>query len=102
MNVRDFIANLPQNVPSEVIGDMETLFHFSIGDMQRTVTLKDGVVTVDEGLHGDPKCEVSGTEENMNKILNGELNAMMAVMTGKLKISNPAEMMKYAKIFGLM
>jgi hypothetical protein len=27
---------------------------------------------------------------------------MMAMMTGKLKISNPGEMLKYAKMFGLM
>jgi len=27
---------------------------------------------------------------------------MLAVLTGKVKISNQGEMMKYAKIFGLM
>ncbi len=29
-------------------------------------------------------------------------NPMMAMMMGKLKISNPAAMLKYAKILGLM
>ncbi|MBK8429598.1 MAG: hypothetical protein IPL27_28240 [Lewinellaceae bacterium] len=35
-------------------------------------------------------------------MLSGDLNPMMAMMTGKLKISNPGEMLKYAKMFGLM
>ena len=35
-------------------------------------------------------------------LLNKDVNPMMALLTGKLKISNQGEMLKYAKIFGLM
>jgi len=38
----------------------------------------------------------------LKKILKGELNPMMALLTGKLKISNQAEMLKFAKALGWM
>ena len=105
MNVKDFLENLPSSVPQEAIQGMETVFHFDIkGDpgLQATITLKDGKVSHQEGLHGEPKCVVSSTKENIDAVLSGQMNPMMAIMTGKIKISNTAEMMKYAKIFGLM
>ncbi|MGA1583626.1 MAG: SCP2 sterol-binding domain-containing protein [Saprospiraceae bacterium] len=37
----------------------------------------------------------------LGKVISGNMNPMMAVMSGKLKISNLTEMMTYAKIFGL-
>jgi putative sterol carrier protein len=45
---------------------------------------------------------VTTTAESFEKLISGSLNPMMAMMTGKLKISHPGEMLKYAKIFGLM
>ncbi|HNG90458.1 MAG TPA: SCP2 sterol-binding domain-containing protein [Saprospiraceae bacterium] len=51
---------------------------------------------------GEPSCTVRANTETLTKLLSRDLNPMMAMMTGKLKISNPGEMLKYAKIFGLM
>ena len=42
------------------------------------------------------------TAQEFFESLPSKVNPMMAMMTGKLKISNPGEMMKYAKVFGLM
>ncbi len=105
MNVKDFLEKLPSSVPSEAIEGMETIFHFDIsGDpgLQVTIELKDGKIEHHEGLQGEPKCVVSSSMDNINAVLSGSTNPMMAIMTGKIKISNTAEMMKYAKIFGLM
>ena len=44
----------------------------------------DGSVS-NENLDSD--CTISTTEETFTSILKGELNSMMAVMTGKVKIS---------------
>lgn len=105
MNAKDFLSSLPAKVPLEAIEGVDTLFHFDIsgeGGTQATISIKDNEVKFEEGLQGDPKCTVSASQENLNKVLNGSLNPMMAIMTGKIKISNTSEMMKYAKLFGLM
>ncbi len=48
------------------------------------VVLGDGSVT-NENVDAD--CTIASTEENFTALLKGELNPMMAVMTGKVKIS---------------
>ena len=105
MTAKEFLSSLPAKVPLDAIEGVDTLFHFDIsgeGGTQATIGIKDGEVKFEEGLQGDPKCVVSASQENLKKVLSGSLNPMMAMMTGKIKISNTAEMMKYAKIFGLM
>ena len=103
-NAKAFITSLPNQVKPEWLKDIETLFHFDIdGDTggQFTVAVKDNKMEVQEGLQGEPNCKISAKEQNFIKLLKGELNPMMAVFTGKLKVSNPGEIMKYAKLFGL-
>jgi hypothetical protein len=85
-SAKDFITTLPQSVPQEYLEDVDTNFHFDIAG---------------EG-GGQFSVIVKAKEENFIKLLRGELNPMMAVFSGKLKVSNPGEIMKYAKIFGFM
>ncbi|MCB0659149.1 MAG: SCP2 sterol-binding domain-containing protein [Saprospiraceae bacterium] len=105
MNARDFIFNLPGKVRKEAVEGLETVFHFELtgedgGDY--TLALKDGMLDASEGLHGDPKCTVKASSDNFLKLVNGNLNPLMAILTGKVKVSNQSEMVRYAKIFGLM
>ena len=96
---------LPEKVQTEALEGLETTFHFDIegdGGGQVTVQVKDGACTAAEGLSGDPSCVVAAQEDNLMNVLKGKVNPLMAVLTGKLKISNQKEMLKYAKIFGLM
>ncbi|AWL09042.1 MULTISPECIES: SCP2 sterol-binding domain-containing protein [Aquirufa] len=48
------------------------------------VVKNDGTVT-NENEEAD--CTISATVENFSKVMSGDLNPMMAVMTGKIKIS---------------
>lgn len=105
MTARDFILSLATRFNPEAVPGASSVFHFKIigdGGGDFTASVEDGVCKVEEGLFGDPKCVVSATDENLVKIVNGELNGQMAVFMGKLKISNLGEMMKFAKPFGLM
>src|SRR5690242_12375209 len=105
MTSREFLYKLPSKVTPAMIEGMETLFHFIIegeGGGQYSVKVSEGRLTVSEGLEGDPKCVVRADETTFSKLLSGELNPMMAVLTGKIKISNQGEMIRYAKLFGLM
>jgi putative sterol carrier protein len=103
MDVKQFLFDLPSKVDPSAIDGMSTLFHFDMGDSGAyTVQLANGKMDVSEGLTGEPTCKVTTTAETLSKVISGDTNPMMAMMTGKLKISNPGEMLKYAKIFGLM
>lgn len=105
MTAKEFLMGLPEKVSKDAIEGVNTLFHFDLdGEDGENVTvgIKDGVAYSKEGLEGEPTCVVRSKSDNMLKILKGDMNPMMAVLTGKLKISNQGEMLKYAKLFGLM
>lgn len=105
MTAKEFLISLPEKVPATAIEGIETLFHFDIseeGGGQFTVEVCDDKIEVSEGLNGTAKCEITASNKNFVGVLKGEINPMMAVLMGKIKISNQAEMIKYAKIFGLM
>lgn len=105
MNAKEFLMGLPDQVKMEAVEGHETRFHFVLsGDEPTEVTLaiSGGEITAEEGLVGDAKCVVKSSGDNLMKLVNKDLNPMMALLTGKLKISNQGEMLKYAKILGLM
>lgn len=103
IDVKEFLFALPAKVKPEAIEGLSTLFHFDVAEAGAyTIKLDDGKMDVSEGLNGDAVCKVTASAETLSKLLSGDLNPMMAMMTGKLKISNPGEMLKYAKMFGLM
>ena len=105
MTSRDFLYKLPAKISPEAIEGHETTFHFDIDGQnggQYTVSVANGKVNVTEGLSGQPACVVRASEENFMKLIQGDLNPMMAILTGKVKISNQGEMLRYAKLFGLM
>lgn len=108
MNTTEFLLGLPSKVDLAALQGLETNFHFIIARTNEeasdevTIQVKDGAIQAETGLIGEPKCVVRASDENLSKLLKGDLNPMMAILTGKLKISNQGEMLKYAKIFGLM
>jgi putative sterol carrier protein len=103
IDAKEFLFSLPVKANPDAIEGLSTTFHFEISDSGNyTVSLQDGKLEVTEGLNGEASCSVKTTAESFSKLVSGDLNPMMAMMTGKLKISNPGEMLKYAKIFGLM
>ena len=102
---REFILSIPERINPEAIADKDTVFHFVVsgdGGGDFTATIKDGAANVTEGLEGESKCTIKTSEKVLLNILNGKQNPQMAVLMGKLKISNLGEMMKFAKIMGLM
>lgn len=105
MTSRDFLYKLPSKISPEAIEGHETTFHFDLegeNGGQYTVSVANGKVNVTEGLTGQAACVVRSSEENFIKLIQGDLNPMMAILTGKVKISNQGEMLRYAKLFGLM
>ena len=105
MTASEFIQSLPTKATPEALEDVQTNFFFDIsgqGGGQYTVEAKDGQLEVLDGQHGDTKCTVKTDADTFMKLIRKEANPMMAVMTGKVKISNTGELLKYAKLFGIM
>lgn len=105
MTSKEFLLNLPQKVNAHALEGLSTVFHFDLeGEEggQVTINVNLGHMSVEEGLVGEPSCKINAKEEDFKKLLKGELNPMMAILTGKLKISNQIEMTKFAKILGWM
>ncbi len=103
LDVRQFLLDLPNRVNSEDIRNDQATFHFDIADAgQFTIRLQNGQISVSEGLLGEANSSVKTSAEAFAKILAGDLNPMMAMMSGKLSVRNPGELLKYAKMFGLM
>lgn len=105
MTLQDFIEKLPKRFQPEVVEGMSTNFHFDLsgeGGGQYTIELIDGQLKIHEGLVGEPRCVITAKADDFLGVVQGKINPMMAVLTGKIKISNQGELLKYAKIFGLM
>jgi putative sterol carrier protein len=104
MSAADFLAGLADKVNPDALTGMDTVFHFNLDDglLQKTITVANGKLDMADGLVGEAKCSVSAKADTLMKLVKGEENPMMAMMMGKIKISNMGEMMKFAKIFGIM
>lgn len=104
-NARAFILGLPDRIDPGRIAGVQTVFHFDLdgpGGGQFTLQVDDGKAEVLEGLQGTPRCTVSGKDEDVMALVDGNVNPLMAILSGKIKISDPGELLKYAKVFGLM
>ena len=98
---REILYSLPSRLKvDKVDADTAGVFHFKMdGEGDFTITLKDKQVTVEEGLIGEPTCEVKAKAADYAAIELGKTNPQMAFMMGKIKISNLGEMMKFMGLF---
>ena len=97
---RDFFEGLPARADQSKLAGMNNSYLFDIeGTGQWLVTIQEGVVSVREG-GGEADCTIAASEDNFQKILNGEQNPTAVYMTGKLKIKGDmAAAMKLQKLF---
>ena len=105
MTATEFIVGLADKVDPAVLEGVETNFHFDIsgeGGGQYTAEVCDGNLEISEGLNGEPKCVVKTSNDTLIGVVTKKTNPMMAVLMGKIKISNQGELLKYAKVFGIM
>ncbi len=105
MQTKEFLLHLTEKVNTHALEGLSTCFHFDLeGEEggQVTVLVENGSMKTSEGLNGTPTCIIKAKADDLKKVFKGELNPMMAILTGKLKISNQSEMMKFAKLLGWM
>lgn len=102
MTLEDYFDSLTQKVKPEDLEGIETLINFDLKGKNMHVRVKDGKIEAGEGVAENAEVNITVKEEDLLSIIQGNTNPMMAMMMGKLKISNPSAMLKYAKILGLM
>lgn len=101
-NAREILLSLPLRVKPDKLNGHSTTFHFDIsGDNggQYTVHVKDGKCDVSEGIQGEAECTVTTDSETYRQVELGEMAPEMAVMSGKIRISNLQAMMQFSRWF---
>ncbi|MDX2001061.1 MAG: CoA transferase [Chitinophagales bacterium] len=98
----DIVLSIPQRFRPEKAKDYETVFHFEIKDNKGwpfTVTISKGTCTLKKGLEGKPACVVKTKSDTYVALETGKENPQMALMFGKVKVSNLSEMIRFSKLF---
>lgn len=99
MTAKEIVLALPSRFKG---GDDNGLFHFKLeGETggEFTVTVGNGTCTSVEGLEGEPDCVISAAATDFEDAELGRVNKQMAVMMGKIRISNLGAMMKFLTMF---
>ena len=102
ITARQILSSAPGRFRPEKSKDLNSTFHFVIsGDenFELSLIIHDGKCKLEEGLQGNPACVVKTAAKTYIALETGKANPQMALMTGKIKVSNISEMMKFAKCF---
>ncbi|WP_412067364.1 SCP2 sterol-binding domain-containing protein [Rubrivirga sp. IMCC43871] len=103
--IDDVIASYPARFNADKAKGMDDTVHMNLtGDNSRDVVIvvKDGTLDVSEGtVPEDPTLTLTAKTEDWLAIENGELNPMMAMMTGKAKMKGSVPFAtKFMGLFG--
>jgi len=95
--VKEFLEDMATKFKPETAKDLEAVFQYQLteGD-EYYLTIKDRTCTLTKGQHSDPTATMKLNFETFQKMANGELDGMKAMMFGKLKVKG--NMMLAARI----
>jgi putative sterol carrier protein len=100
---KEIIASLGSRYrPEKAPSGYATTIHFDISGGNGgkfTVNVANGVCTVAEGHQGTAKCTVTTKDKTYENVELGRSNPQMAVMMGKIRLSNLSEMMTFSTLF---
>jgi putative sterol carrier protein len=102
MTAKEIVLALPQRLKQEEAEGQSGVFQFQLeGETggEFTVNVADGACTVVEGLVGEPDCLITALATDFEDAELGRVNRQMAVMMGKIKISNLGAMLKFIGMF---
>ena len=102
MTLQEYFEKLSTKVKPDELEGIDTKINFDLKGKEVHVIVKDKAISLGEGLASDAEVNITAKEDDLLSIIKGDTNPMMAMMMGKIKISNPGAMMKYAKLLGLM
>ena len=89
LTVKGIFDGLPNAFQADQAAGVDVVFQFDISGPAGGAwyaTIKDGTCEVSEGSHSGPTTTIKMADENFVKLITGELNAMSAFTSGKLRI----------------
>jgi len=98
-DVKEVFEVMPKRFNSDAAQGLDAVFQFDItgdGGGVWALVIRDGGCQVLEETHGNPNVSLSMTGDTWLSILNKELGAVQAFLSGRLKISG--DMMLAQKI----
>lgn len=98
-SLQAIIATIPARFRPEKAKDYQGIFHFYIVEHPFTLMIQDGKCQIKMGIEGNASCVISTNEKTYIAIEMGKLNPQWALMTGKVKVSNVNEMLRFGKMF---
>jgi long-chain acyl-CoA synthetase len=87
--VAHFFEEMPRRFMPEKAKGVEATVSYNItgkGGGKWTVTIKDGKMTLSEGLLKDPRVYLVARDKDYHDIVTGKLDGVTAVVTGKLRV----------------
>ena len=102
VTAKQIIESIPYRFRIEKAKDYKAVFQFEITgeeQLQYTVTIANNECKLSTGLTGNPDCTVKTKSNVYVDLETGKANPQMALMLGRVKISNIAAMMQFAKCF---
>lgn len=100
--VAEMLATLPARHRPEKTEGWAATVHFTFpgsATPEWTVVVDGARCTVAPGHHGEPACAATTDEATYLGLEDGTENPEMAFMMGKIKVSNPAVMLRFLKAF---
>jgi putative sterol carrier protein len=89
ITVQAIFERMPEYFQADAAAGVDVVFQFTIsgpGGGDWYVAIKDGTCTVEAGVHGSPTTTLKIKDEDFLQLIGGQLPAMQAFTTGKLKI----------------
>lgn len=102
LTAQEILASLPDRLKKDKANGASMLLHFDLfgeNGGQFSVQVKDGNCTVEINFSGEADCIISAEASIYEDLELGRLNPELAVMGGKIKISNLMTMMAFSKLF---
>jgi len=87
-SVKEIFAKMPEAFHRGAAAGLNVVIQFNIEGGEGgnwCAVIKDQACTVSEGVHDNPTLSLSMTDKDWVALCKGELNAVMAFMSGKLK-----------------
>lgn len=85
MNATDFLHKLPAAVDPDAIAGMDCTVQFNIS-APAFLSVRDGKCQVHSGEAPAPDVSLTLSDDNLVKLLTGQLSGLMAYMSGKLQV----------------
>jgi putative sterol carrier protein len=90
ITVRELMSRMPRALKVDMVQGVDAVIQYHLTGSEASdwiIEIKDGVCKVEEGNHPNPKMTLAADSDDYKNVILGNLNAMQAFMTGKVKLA---------------